>query len=998
MRTKKRKTGARLGAILLSLCLLVGLLPVTAFASDAPIKRNTYNVYSDEVIAGGADSQVYAVTIENVDGENLHYVYSPNAIYSNELMEQIRAGLEEPYKSLIPTFEGADSGTGFLCFSREQAKYETMNLGWDNPEAVANALISGSGSVSVAANDSAISVTDISVTHADEKVVSEKQVAAEDFYTNPPELGQLASGKNRVETWTGLTTYKSEKVEDKAYYDVFDYMHVIQISAYTATKEEEGTAPTKRDTYNVYSDAAIAGGADSQVYAVTIENVDGEDLHYVYSRDVIHSKDLMEQIRAGLKEPYKSLIPIFEEDDIFHVGFLLFSRDQEKYEKMSVDWKNPESATNSLISGKGSVSVTSNDSAVSVTDISVTHADEKVVSEKQLAAEDFYTNPPELGQLGTGENRVEAMVGVTYRTETVEDKAYYDVFNTMHVAQISAFTARKHPVTWDTYFKSYTDASLNGGSDSQVYAATIRDENGDFTLHYVYSPNAIHSNDLMDQIRAGLADPYKSLIPKFAQDDLSKQGFLCFSNDPEKYESMDLDWADAEAVAAALIPGEGTVTCAMRDDAVSVTDISEIDHEGAIIIEEGFCDPDLDVPLSIENGELIGSDGDLFEEIDLHPGKNRVEAKIENIKINIWEVAGNLLVCIYPNPYHVMHVSQISTVTATKAASVSNSISLPVRVLEEGDADYSPAPELSATFTPDTAVTVGEFNEWQGLAIDYYYPMVDAELSEGYDIQAGYTVSIPLTDYEGETLSGTLTIPLPKGYDGATARIKGGASASSYTATTVTFPLTLDVSGNTAEADLLIEYKEAQEPVQPPVIIAGANGSWQKSGTDGLSFTSDAEYADFLKVMVDGKELKTTDYTVKEGSTIVTLNAAYLETLSVGKHTLEIESKNGIAKTEFTITAVQGGDDSQTGGDQTGGNQTGGDDSQTGGDQTGGNQTGGSDQTVSDTTPQEPDKNGGDKTNPQTGDSSNILLWVALLFLSGGALSAVTYKKKKQTN
>ncbi|MBM6921872.1 DUF1565 domain-containing protein [Phocea massiliensis] len=39
-----------------------------------------------------------------------------------------------------------------------------------------------------------------------------------------------------------------------------------------------------------------------------------------------------------------------------------------------------------------------------------------------------------------------------------------------------------------------------------------------------------------------------------------------------------------------------------------------------------------------------------------------------------------------------------------------------------------------------------------------------------------------------------------------------------------------------------------------------------------------------------------------------------------------------------------------------------------------------------------------DTDSPQTGDSSNILLWVALLFLSGGALSAVTYKKKKQTN
>lgn len=289
----------------------------------------------------------------------------------------------------------------------------------------------------------------------------------------------------------------------------------------------------------------------------------------------------------------------------------------------------------------------------------------------------------------------------------------------------------------------------------------------------------------------------------------------------------------------------------------------------------------------------------------------------------------------------------------------SDSITLPVRVLEEGDAEYSPAPELSATFTPDTAVTVGEFNEWQGLAIDYYNPMVDAQLSEGYDIQAGYTVSIPLENYEGTTLSGTLTIPLPKGYDGATARIKGGASASSYTATTVTFPLTLDVSGGTAEAfELLIEYKEAQEPVQPPVIIAGANGSWQKGGTDGLSFTSNAAFADFTKVQVDGKDLDASNYTVKEGSTIVTLNAAYLNTLSVGKHTLSIVSANGTATTEFTITAAQ---------------------------------TGG-------TTPQEPGKNEGAVTSPQTGDSSNAVLWIALLFASGvGLFGAAVYSRKKDT-
>lgn len=510
-------------------------------------------------------------------------------------------------------------------------------------------------------------------------------------------------------------------------------------------------APIKRNTYNAYSDEVIAGGSDSQVYAVTIENVDGADLHYVYSENAIHVNALMEEIRKGLDEPYKSLIPIFKEDDYFHLGFLCFSRDQDKYEEMELDWSNPQTVADALIPKEGSVSVVHNVAAVSVTDISQLHAGEEVVSTKQLAAEDFYTNPPELGQLASGKNRVESFAGITIRTVEVEGKKYYDTFQHMHVTQIYAYTA-------------------------------------------------------------------------------------------------------------------------------------------------------------------------------------------------------------------------------TKVASASDPITLPVRVLEEGDVDYSPAPELSATFTPDTAVTVGEFNEFQGLAIDYYYPMVDAELSEGYDIQAGYTVSIPLTDYEGETLSGTLTIPLPKGYDGATARIKNGAAASSYTATTVSFPVTLEVSYGTAEAfELLIEYKEAQEPVQPPVIIAGANGSWQKSGTDGLSFTSNAAFADFIKVQVDGKDLDASNYTVKEGSTIVTLNAAYLNTLSVGKHTLSIVSANGTATTEFTITAAQTGGDDQTGGD----NQTGGDD----------------------TTTQGPDKNEGAVTSPQTGDNSNMLLWVALLFASGaGLLGATAYNRKKKYN
>lgn len=98
------------------------------------------------------------------------------------------------------------------------------------------------------------------------------------------------------------------------------------------------------------------------------------------------------------------------------------------------------------------------------------------------------------------------------------------------------------------------------------------------------------------------------------------------------------------------------------------------------------------------------------------------------------------------------------------------------------------------------------------------------------------------------------------------------------------------------------------------VITAGANGTWKKGTNDGLSFTSNAAFTDFQKVQVDGNDLDPANYTVKEGSTIVTLKAEYLETLTVGKHTLAIVSDTGTATTEFTIKAAadssaQTGDD-----------------------------------------------------------------------------------------
>ena len=96
------------------------------------------------------------------------------------------------------------------------------------------------------------------------------------------------------------------------------------------------------------------------------------------------------------------------------------------------------------------------------------------------------------------------------------------------------------------------------------------------------------------------------------------------------------------------------------------------------------------------------------------------------------------------------------------------------------------------------------------------------------------------------------------------------------------------------------------EPVAKlaPTIVEGANGKHQTGGNTDLTFRSDASFEDFLSVSVDGKVLDKNQYTIREGSILVTLKADYLSTLSVGQHTLGVNSASGTAETVFTVTAA----------------------------------------------------------------------------------------------
>ena len=88
-----------------------------------------------------------------------------------------------------------------------------------------------------------------------------------------------------------------------------------------------------------------------------------------------------------------------------------------------------------------------------------------------------------------------------------------------------------------------------------------------------------------------------------------------------------------------------------------------------------------------------------------------------------------------------------------------------------------------------------------------------------------------------------------------------------------------------------------------PSILDGANSEWRKGDENGLTFSSDAAFSDFVEVLVDGKTVASENYERQGGGTIVELKASYLETLAEGEHTLTIRSASGDATTRFTIAA-----------------------------------------------------------------------------------------------
>ena len=105
--------------------------------------------------------------------------------------------------------------------------------------------------------------------------------------------------------------------------------------------------------------------------------------------------------------------------------------------------------------------------------------------------------------------------------------------------------------------------------------------------------------------------------------------------------------------------------------------------------------------------------------------------------------------------------------------------------------------------------------------------------------------------------------------------------------------------------------------VIPPEIIEGKGQSITEGEKKALTFRSNALFDDFDRVELDYETLDDKNYTVEEGSTVVTLNADFVAALPAGEHTIGIVSTNGTATTTFIIKEKPAADNSSDTGDST---------------------------------------------------------------------------------
>lgn len=114
-----------------------------------------------------------------------------------------------------------------------------------------------------------------------------------------------------------------------------------------------------------------------------------------------------------------------------------------------------------------------------------------------------------------------------------------------------------------------------------------------------------------------------------------------------------------------------------------------------------------------------------------------------------------------------------------------------------------------------------------------------------------------------------------------------------------------------------VEQYEKEHVTATYQITEGANGTYTIGGETGLTVKANGNFAKFAYVIVDDRKIEASKYEVKEENQLVTLKPSYLDTLSIGKHTITIVFEDGSAGTSFTILEKPAQSEQITPSDQT---------------------------------------------------------------------------------
>lgn len=464
------------------------------------------------------------------------------------------------------------------------------------------------------------------------------------------------------------------------------------------------------------------------------------------------------------------------------------------------------------------------------------------------------------------------------------------------------------------------------GGNSQIYVNKITKQDGT-VVRYVYSSNFIVTPATIAKLKSVLASEYSSLIPDdYTRDD---NFGIKVCSDSSLVDSMNENWTSSEWVGRNVVAIREIKNVTNEDgDGINQTAISniqshtvlfneiknnaevgnrEIWEEREAIMKEAWDEAEAAkqeddptyIPQEYVGSEYVPLDFEELTASDIENTKTLEENQIElsdgtSLDRGYDFINGKLVENIRVES--VNHVASIysshTTIDDSESITKINTLNIGIVSPKVGDT-------ATATTKPTVTLDSNPNYEIDHIAYITAYPSekpmgeYDMPFTGTFEDGKEYYVEVSLHAKDGYVFRDNNNMTLK--VNGKTT----GYEMSEWNADGSTYYMFYTKVSATSE-------REETTPTYE-YIDDTANQTYKINQDETLTFRINADYSLFEnggKVYVDGTE--TTEYTSKSGSTIITLNKDFVNSLSVGEHTLKVAFNNGgEATTKFTVVKAE---------------------------------------------------------------------------------------------